>query len=78
MAFCSSPSAPYGGAPSKPSTPYCVNEYANTHTCDEWEINNYISDMESYRRDVENYVDELKNYLANARRYVECEINDLN
>ena len=39
-AYCSEPSAPYS-KPSKPSVPYCVNEYSNTHTCDDWEIQSY-------------------------------------
>ena len=41
MGYCSAPSVPYGGAPSKPSKPYCINEFSNTHTCDDWEIDSY-------------------------------------
>ena len=38
-AFCSAPSVPFGGPPTKPTTPYCVNTFSNTHTCSDWEIN---------------------------------------
>ena len=41
-AFCMEPSAP-GYRPDKPSVPCFVNEFAGTHTCDEWEINDYYA-----------------------------------
>ena len=76
MAYCYEPSAPYS-KPYKPSVPYCVNEWAGTHTCDEWEINNYYSQLESYRSDVEYYIRQLNNYIDEAVEYAECEVSNL-
>jgi hypothetical protein len=75
-AFCSEPSAPYW-KPSKPSVPYCVNEYANTHTCDDWVIESYYSDLDSYRYEVQRYINELQQYVSNASDYANCEISNL-
>ena len=77
LAFCVSPSPPFGGPPSKPSTPYCVNEYARTHTCDDWEINSYQSAMRNYKYEIENYIDKLQNYLRDAQAYVNCQIRNI-
>lgn len=76
FAYCSEPSTPFG-RPYKPNTPYCINEFSKTHTCDEWEFNNYVNDMENYRFEVENYIRELNNYLQDARDFVECEVRAL-
>tara|TARA_B100000029_G_scaffold190929_1_gene188790 strand:+ start:364 stop:681 length:318 start_codon:yes stop_codon:yes gene_type:complete len=86
--FCSSPRAPSTPStyskPTKPRTPWCVNEYSNTHTCDDWEIMNYNSDIRRYNREVDDYVRELKSYVDSANRfatnayeYANCEIRDL-
>ena len=71
--------------PQKPFVPYCINEMMGTHTCDEWTISNYNSEVESYNYDLQNfytdadnYVRELQNYLLTAQAYVECEIDILN
>jgi hypothetical protein len=76
MAFCSEPSAPWG-KPSKPTVPYCVNEYTNTHTCSDWEIDNYYSDLESYSYDVQSYIRQLNDYIDEAVEYAQCEVNSL-
>ena len=78
MGYCSSPSVPYGGAPSKPSAPYCVNEWNNTHTCDDWTIDSYQKDLRSYQYEVERFIDDLQDYLRDAQDYVNCEIRSLN
>ena len=75
-AYCSEPSAPYS-KPSKPSVPYCVNEYSNTHTCDDWEIRSYNDDIDSYRYEVESYIDQLQQYVNDASDYANCEIRNL-
>ena len=77
MGYCSEPSAPYGGAPSKPSKPYCINEFSNTHTCDDWEIDSYNNALRSYKYDVERFVDNLQGYLRNAKDYVNCQIRNI-
>ena len=75
-AYCMEPSTPYG-KPYKPNTPYCINEFTKTHTCDEWEFNNYLNEMENYKYEVESYVRKLNDYLDEAREYVECEFRAL-
>ena len=75
-AYCSQPSAPYS-KPSKPTVPFCVNEWSNTHTCDDFTIQNYNNNLESYRYEVQNYVRELQRYVDNAVAYANCEIDNL-
>ena len=89
FSWCSEPMAPSAPSswskPTKPSVPYCVNEWSNTHTCDDWTINSYNSDvdyynsqLQSYRYDVDNYVRELQNFANEAAAYANCEIRNLN
>jgi len=78
MGYCSAPSAPYGGAPSEPSKPFCVNEFNNTHTCSDWEIDSYNNSLRSYKNDIKRFVDNLQSYLRDARDYVNCEIRNIN
>lgn len=88
LAYCSTPSAPNPPStfhrPSKPSAPYCVNTFSNTHTCSQWEINNYKSELQQYRFNVEDYIRKLKNYVREANRfanetvsYANCEIRNI-
>ena len=83
--WCSEPYIPNPPStlykPTKPSTPYCINEVMKTHTCDEWEINNYYNQIDSYNSEVRDYIFELELYLSNIKRlyndaikYVECEV----
>ena len=77
--YCFEPSAPSSfSKPTKPSAPYCVNEYSRTHTCDDWEINSYNNDIEQYNYDVENYISKLNNYVQDAQEYARCEARSLN
>lgn len=76
--FCSEPSAPSSWSkPTKPAVPYCVNEWAGTHTCDDWEIDNYNSAIRSYNFDVENYIADLRQYVEDAIEYAKCEIANI-
>jgi|TARA_B100001093_G_C26187341_1_gene742417 hypothetical protein len=77
-AFCIEPSISSWNKPSKPSVPYCINEYNNTHTCDDYTISSYNSDISSYNYDVESYVRELENFVRDAQNYANCEIRSLN
>jgi len=70
MSFCYEPSPPWS-KPSKPMVPWCVDEWTNTHTCSDWEIDNY-------NYEVQNYIYDLQNYLYESEDYVNCEINSLN
>ena len=75
-AFCIEPSAP-GYRPDKPSVPWCVNEFAGTHTCDEWEINDYYAAIDRYRSEVSDYVNQLNLYIDEAVAYAQCEVANL-
>jgi hypothetical protein len=75
-AFCMEPSAP-GFRPEKPSVPWCVDEYAGTHTCDEWEIDSYYAEISSYNSEVSDYVSQLNAYIDEAVAYAQCEVANL-
>ena len=75
--YCYEPSPPWS-KPIKPSVPWCVNEWNYSHTCSDWEIESYYSDIRNYNYEVESYVNDLQNYLYDAEDYVRCEINSLN
>ena len=77
FSFCYEPSPPWS-KPSKPSVPWCVNEWNNTHTCDDWEIEAYNDSINTYNYEVEIFIMELQNYLDAARTYANCEIETLN
>ena len=62
LAWCSEPMAPTAPStwnkptkPTKPMVPFCVNEYSNTHTCDDWTINSYNSDVSSFNSQLQSY-----------------------
>lgn len=76
-AWCTAPLPP-SYKPYKPSVPWCVNEWNNTHTCDDWEIQSYNESINTYNYEVENFIMELQNYLDAARTYANCEIETLN
>ena len=84
--YCSEPSAPsfYDRKPTKPSVPFCVNEFMKTHTCDDFTISQYNSEVEtynsrlrSYNSSVEIYIAELNRYVQKARDYAQCEVDNL-
>lgn len=88
-AYCAEPITPLlpssWNRPSKPSVPFCVNEYTRTHTCDEWTINMYERDVENYNSEVSRYARELQEFVDNvgfysrqAYEYAECELRLLN
>ena len=67
--------------PTKPMVPFCVNEIMNTHTCSDWEVSAYNSELSSYRSDIEFYIQKLRNYVSEAEEflkmtlaYANCEI----
>ena len=77
LSFCYEPSPPWS-KPSKPMVPWYVDEWTNTHTCSDWEIDNYNYEVQNYNSEVQNYIYDLQNYLYEAEDYVNCEINSLN
>lgn len=86
VAYCSEPRAPanYLSKPTKPTAPFCVNEFLRTHTCDDWQIDRYNSEVREYndtlRRfnlDLQIYANELESYVREARDYAQCELDRL-
>ena len=75
-AYCSEPSL-YMSTPDKPSVPYCVNQWDNTHTCDEWELQSYYDDMENYSSDVQDFINALNDYVSEASDFAQCMANQL-
>lgn len=84
--YCSEPRTPtfYERKPTKPTAPYCVNEYARTHSCSEVEISRYNREidvynaqLESYMRRARSYISELNDFLKKAREYAQCESDNL-
>lgn len=76
IAFCVEPTPPFS-KPNKPTTPYCVNEWDNTHTCEQWELDSFNREVEIYNRNVEIYINDLESYVSEAADYASCEIRSL-
>lgn len=75
-AYCyepSAPSAPYGGPP---AAPYCFNEWNKTHTCDSYEIDSWIDEVNDYIRDMVNYAEEAQAYANEAVAFAQCRIEE--
>ncbi len=72
FAFCSAPSM-YEDAPeppgqyTKPDVPYCLSgySYTRTHTCDQWELDSYIDEINEYISKLQDYTREAESF-ANA------------
>ena len=75
--FCFKPSNPGYLNISKPTTPHCVNEWNNTHTCEQWVIENYYNELSNYNTRVKNYINDLNEYVRDANSYAECLVNRL-
>ena len=76
LSFCYEPSPPWS-KPSKPMVPWCVDEWTNTHTCSDWEIDSYNDSIRNYNYEVENYISDLQYYVNAAHDYASCEIRNL-
>ena len=75
-AYCSEPNS-YLTTPTKPDLPWCVNEWNNTHTCDDWVIESYYRDLETYNEDAERFIDDLNRYVDDAVEYAQCRSGEL-
>ena len=53
---------------SKPSAPYCLSgyKYSGTHTCEDWEIDSYLSEVDQYLAELNSYVDEYLKFANEA------------
>ena len=75
-AYCyepGAPSVPYGGPP---DAPYCFNEWNKTHTCDSYEIDSWIDEVNDYIRDMANYAEEAKSFANDAVAFAKCQIGE--
>lgn len=78
FAFCSQPSPgilfdfpePYI---SEPTVPFCLSGYKYTgeHTCTEWEVDSYFSELEQYQSDLDSYISDVNDFMRKARRHAE-------
>lgn len=57
-------------APSEPYKPFSFN--------DEWELNNYKNEIESYNRDLEEFIGCITDYVAAAKNDIEVITNKAN
>ena len=76
-AFCSEPSISYTSAPTKPNVPWCVNEWNNTHTCEDWQIQEYNFAIEAYSSDASQFIATLNQYVDDAVEYAHCRAREL-
>lgn len=91
MAYCSAPSM-YDSPPDAPGTynrpdpPYCLSEYSITrrHTCDQWELDNFISEindyidqLNSFANEARYFADEAIRFANDAADYANCEASDV-
>jgi hypothetical protein len=75
-AYCREPNASMR-TPTKPDLPWCVNEWANTHTCDDWVIDGYYDELEAYNDDAERFIRALNQYADDAVSYAQCRAEEL-
>lgn len=80
----SAPDAP--GSYSRPSVPYCLStySYSNEHTCDQWELDAYFSDVEVYVNSLQTYLVDFNEYARKVSRleqeaeaYALCEAEEV-
>jgi hypothetical protein len=84
--YCTAPEVPtfYGTKPTRPTIPFCLNEFNNTNSCDEFVIENYNAAVDIYNREISEYnseadlyIDELNRYVRDAQAYTRCEASNL-
>lgn len=70
----------------KPDVPFCLStfSYTNEHTCESWEIDSYVGDVEKYVEKMRDYASEavnhankMREYALSAQAYASCEIEDV-
>ena len=91
LAYCSAPTM-FEQPPSqpaqytRPSPPFCLMNYSitRTHTCDSWEIDMYIDEVNGYIDQLNDYVNDAQifantalNFADDASRYANCEADDI-
>lgn len=81
IAYCGDPIAPsfqyFGGTPNPPRTPACVNEYTNTHTCDDWTIQSYNRDVDKFNTELGRYMDAVRRYADDVDAYYTNAVNQI-
>ncbi|SEQ78210.1 hypothetical protein SAMN05216548_107210 [Faunimonas pinastri] len=79
----SAPNAP--SSSSRPSVPYCLEEYRITGrpTCQSWEIDSYKSELRDYIEKLQRYANEsidfakeAISFAKNAQAYSKCEATE--
>ncbi|MEJ1118082.1 hypothetical protein V9K92_06330 [Phyllobacterium sp. CCNWLW109] len=89
-AYCSKPSQsidfPDGpGSYDRPSVPFCLSGYkfSGTHTCEDYELTSYQSDIEEYIGKLNKYIrdnndaaEEAAAYALAVAKYAQCEADE--
>ena len=79
FAYCFEPNAPSPpGSWKKPNKPFCLTDYEITgrNTCDQWELDSYISDVNEYIDDLRDYARDAQKFANDAVNYAQCEANE--
>jgi hypothetical protein len=88
VAYCLQPNAPsfqyFGATPQPPRVPVCVNQYTNTHTCDDWTIQTYNAEVDRFNAEIGRYMDAVRryadavdSYYSDAVDHVDCLIRQV-
>lgn len=73
------------GSFSRPNVPYCLSSYSYSasHTCEEWELDRYFSDIDAYVASLQRYLNEFNDFTRevaslseDAERYANCEAKE--
>ena len=64
------PSAPFGSAP---SAPYCDLDGTGYDRCDQYDVDSFRDEVNSYVRNMERYSDEVRAYKTDALDFAKCE-----
>lgn len=82
--YLSAPDAP--STISRPDVPYCLQGYgwSRKHTCSDWELDSYKSEVEEYIDDLNDYISEANSFAEEAIRfandasdYARCEADEV-
>ncbi|GAB5468208.1 MAG: hypothetical protein Kilf2KO_12380 [Rhodospirillales bacterium] len=71
LGFCfepTPPAAPSGGLLFQPTPPFCLNSFGAA-PCDQWEIDAYVNQVNSYIQSLNRQVDAVDDFARAAARY---------
>ena len=82
LAYCSEPSGRSTipdppGSYLRPNVPYCLSgyEYSGEHTCEQWELDSFVNDVNDYIEKLNEFADDSIDYADDAREFAEAAID---